>query len=299
MNINVNETYTCLLNSKGKVYTFGWNENGQCNIDNVSSENKAISSLTFSQIESCNNFSILMNNKGELSKGFDKYNGILFNGFVSNHADSVYAWKDNYFYRFQENNIGKYKINISVKKNSVIKKIACGKNFVMFLSDGGAVYDSEVDNGTFISNVAGCNGSAIYKGISILSYFEDNDVYETTIYNYDLHVDDVSNINQGEKLKVILGDSGFEALGYDITVDVYEITESKEILKDKYHVLSGDSFIINYTNGLYKFKCSLNRSGVISHDREIKVHGKLSINATHDAIIYVSYMDEDCYTITY
>ena len=165
--------------------------------------------------------------------------------------------------------------------------------------DGGAVYDSEVDNGTFISNVAGCNGSAIYKGISILSYFEDNDVYETTIYNYDLHVDDVSNINQGEKLKVILGDSGFEALGYDITVDVYEITESKEILKDKYHVLSGDSFIINYTNGLYKFKCSLNRSGVISHDREIKVHGKLSINATHDAIIYVSYMDEDCYTITY
>ena len=164
--------------------------------------------------------------------------------------------------------------------------------------DGGAVYDSEVDNGTFISNVAGCNGSAIYKGISILSYFEDNDVYETTIYNYDLHVDDVSDINQGEKLKVILKDNT-EALGYDIAVDVYEITESKDILKDTYHVLSGDSFIINYTNGLYKFKCSLNRSGVISHDREIKVHGKLSINATHDAIIYVSYMDEDCYTITY
>ena len=165
--------------------------------------------------------------------------------------------------------------------------------------DGGAVYDSEVDNGTFISNVAGCNGSAIYKGISLLSYFEDNDVYETTIYNYDLHVDDVSNINQGEKLKVNLEDSGFEARGYDITVDVYEITESKEILKDTYHVLSGDGFIINYTNGLYKFKCSLNRSGVISHDIEIEVHGKLSINATHDAIIYVSYMDEDCYTITY
>ena len=164
--------------------------------------------------------------------------------------------------------------------------------------DGGAVYDSEVDNGTFISNVAGCNGSAIYKGTSLLSYFEDNDVYETTIYNYDLHVDDVSDINQGEKLKVILKDNT-EALGYDIAVDVYEITESKDILKDTYHVLSGDSFIINYTNGLYKFKCSLNRSGVISHDREIKVHGKLSINATHDAIIYVSYMDEDCYTITY
>ena len=109
---------------------------------------------------------------------------------------------------------------------------------------------------------------------------------------------DVSDINQGEKLKVILKDNT-EALGYDIAVDVYEITESKEILKDTYHVLSGDSFIINYTNGLYKFKCSLNRSGVISHDREIKVHGKLSINATHDAIIYVSYMDEDCYTITY
>ena len=140
LNIKVNETYTCLLNSKGKVYSFGWNDNGQCNIDNVSSENKAITSLNFSQIESCNNFSFLMNNKGEISKGFEKYKGIQFNGLVSNHVDSVYAWKDNYFYKFQENNIGKYKINIAVKKNSVIKKIACGKNFLIFLSDGGAVY---------------------------------------------------------------------------------------------------------------------------------------------------------------
>ena len=185
---------------------------------------------------------------------------------------------------YEETSMCAYNMNCYFIKN----KASC---------DGGAVYDSEVDNGTFISNVAGCNGSAIYKGISILSYFEDNDVYETTIYNYDLHVDDVSDINQGEKLKVILKDNT-EALGYDIAVDVYEITESKEILKDTYHVLSGDSFIINYTNGLYKFKCSLNRSGVISHDREIKVHGKLSICAT-DGDIYVPYMDEDCYTITY
>ena len=186
---------------------------------------------------------------------------------------------------YEETSMCAYNMNCYFIKN----KASC---------DGGAVYNSEVDNGTFISNVAGCNGSAIYKGTSLLSYFEDNDVYETTIYNYDLHVDDVSNINQGEKLKVILEDSGFEAIGYDIAVDVYEITESKEILKDTYHVLSGDSFIIKYTNGLYKFKCSLNRSGVTSHDREIKVHGKLSICAT-DGDIYVPYMDEDCYTITY
>ena len=185
---------------------------------------------------------------------------------------------------YEETSMCAYNMNCYFIKN----KASC---------DGGAVYNSDVDNGTFISNVAGCNGSAIYKGTSLLSYFEDNDVYETTIYNYDLHVDDVSDINQGEKLKVILKDNT-EALGYDIAVDVYEITESKEILKDTYHVLSGDSFIINYTNGLYKFKCSLNRSGVISHDREIKVHGKLSICAT-DGDIYVPYMDEDCYTITY
>ena len=140
MNIKTNETYTCLLNSKGKVYTFGWNENGQCNIDNVSSEQKNISSLVFSQIESCNNFSFLMNNKGELSKGFDKFNGIQFDGFVSNHTDTIYAWKDNYFYKFQDNNVGKFKININNKKNSVIKKIACGKNFVIFMSDIGMLY---------------------------------------------------------------------------------------------------------------------------------------------------------------
>ena len=164
--------------------------------------------------------------------------------------------------------------------------------------DGGAVYDSIVINATFISNVAGGNGSAIYKGADYgVSYYEDNDAYETEIFKYDLYVEDVSDINQGEKLKVILKDNT-EALGYDIAVDVYEITESKEILKDTYHVLSGDSFIIKYTNGLYKFKCILNRAGVTSHDREIKVHGKLSICAT-DGDIYVPYMDEDCYTITY
>ena len=140
LNIKTNETYTCLLNSKGKIYTFGWNDNGQCNIDNVSSEQKNISSLVFSQIESNNNFSLLMNNKGELFRGFVKYNGIQFDGFVSNHTDAIYAWKDNYFYKFQENNIGKFKININIKKSSVIKKISCGKNFVMLLSDIGMVY---------------------------------------------------------------------------------------------------------------------------------------------------------------
>ena len=156
LNIKVNETYTCLLNSKGKIYTFGWNENGQCNIETVSSEQKNISSLVFSQIESCNNFSFLMNNKGELSKGFDKYNGIQFDGFVSNHTDAIYAWKDNFFYKFEENNIGKFKININIKKNSVIKKISCGKNFVMFLSDIGMVY-------SYGSNSKGQLGLQDYK----------------------------------------------------------------------------------------------------------------------------------------
>ena len=140
LNIKLGETYTCLLNSKGKVYTFGWNDYGQCNIDNVSSENKNISSLSFSQIECCNKFSFLMDNKGEISKGFEKYNGVQFNGLASNYSDTIYAWKDNYFYKFQENNIGKFRLNLNPKKNSIIKKIACGKNFVLLLSDLGMVY---------------------------------------------------------------------------------------------------------------------------------------------------------------
>ena len=140
MNIKTNETYTCLLNSKGKIYTFGWNDCGQCDIQKLSFDQNNISSSSFSQIESCKKVSFLMNNKGEIYKGIEKYNGIQFSGLVSNHDDAAYAWKDNIFYKFQENNIGKYKINLNVKKNSIIKKIACGKNFVIILSDIGMIY---------------------------------------------------------------------------------------------------------------------------------------------------------------
>ena len=140
MNIKTSETFTCLLNSKGKIYSFGWNEYGQCDIDTVSPESKNITSLVFSQIECCNKYSFLMNNRGEIFLNFDKYSDINFNGFTSDHADSVYAWKDNYYYKFKENKINKFKININIKKNSVIKKIACGKNFAIFLSDTGLVY---------------------------------------------------------------------------------------------------------------------------------------------------------------
>ena len=140
LNIKTSETFTCLLNSKGKIYSFGWNDYGQCNIDTVSPEDKKITSLDFYQIECCNRYSFLMNKKGELFLNFEKYSDINFDGFTSDHSDSIYAWKDNYYYKFKENKINKYKININIKKNSVIKKIACGKNFVIFLSDTGLVY---------------------------------------------------------------------------------------------------------------------------------------------------------------
>ena len=156
LNIKIGETYSCLLNSKGKIYSFGWNENGQCNIDTVSSENKSISSLSFSQVECCNKFSFLMDNKGELSKGFEKYNGVQFNGFTSNNNDAIYGWKDNYFYKFRENNLSKFKLNLNPKKNSAIKKIACGKNFVILLSDIGLVY-------SYGSNSKGQLGLQDYK----------------------------------------------------------------------------------------------------------------------------------------
>ena len=140
LNIKCAETYTCLLNTKGKIYTFGWNDNGQCDIDTVSSENKNIASSVFSQIECCNSYSFLMNNKGEIYKNLDKYSDIIFDGIISDHADSVYAWKDNYYYKIKENKVEKYRLNINIKKSSVIKKIACGKNFTIFLSDTGLIY---------------------------------------------------------------------------------------------------------------------------------------------------------------
>ena len=140
LNIKTAETYTCLLNSKGKIYTFGWNDYGQCDIDTITSDQKNITSLVFSQIECCNKYSFLMNNKGEIYQNFNKYNDIFFDGFVSDHSDCIYAWKDNHYFKFKENKVNKYKININIKKNSIIKKIACGKNFLLFLSDTGLVY---------------------------------------------------------------------------------------------------------------------------------------------------------------
>ena len=97
-----------------------------------------------------------MNNKGELYQNFHKYNDLFFDGFVSDHSDSVYAWKDNYYFKFKEDKINKYKININIKKNSIIKKISCGKNFVIILSDTGLVY-------SFGKNTKGQLGLQDYK----------------------------------------------------------------------------------------------------------------------------------------
>ena len=97
-----------------------------------------------------------MNNKGEISQGFNKYNDISFDGFTSDHADTMYAWKDNYFFKFYDDKINKYKININIKKNSKIKKIACGKNFVIFMSDTGLLY-------SFGKNTKGQLGLEDYK----------------------------------------------------------------------------------------------------------------------------------------
>ena len=140
MNIKASGYHTCLMNSKGKIYSFGWNDKGQCDVDTVSTDKKSISNLTFSQVECARTKSYLLTNKNELSIGLEIFSDFLVDGITTNHSNSIYAWKDNIYYKITGENVTKMKININIKKKSIIKKISCGKNFVQLLSDNGLLF---------------------------------------------------------------------------------------------------------------------------------------------------------------
>ena len=162
---------------------------------------------------------------------------------------------------------------------------------------GGATAVSEfVFNCTYINNRAD-DGSATYNQNILLCYFENN-TYNGKDITVDLGFENVTDINQGEHLKVILNKDDKSYNGYNVTVDVYKITESGYVFEDTVYVLSGDSIPIKYTNGRYKFNCSLNRNGIKAHDRNITVHAKLSISSI-DSRFIAFYGSDDCFTVTY
>ena len=162
---------------------------------------------------------------------------------------------------------------------------------------GGATAVSEfVFNCTYINNRAD-DGSATYNQNILLCYFENN-TYNGGDITVDLGFENVTDINQGEHLKVILNKDDKSYNGYNVTVDVYKITESGYVFEDTVYVLSGDSIPIKYTNGRYKFNCSLNRNGIKAHDRNITVHAKLSISSI-DSRFIAFYGSDDCFTVTY
>ncbi|WP_410319396.1 hypothetical protein, partial [Methanobrevibacter sp.] len=162
---------------------------------------------------------------------------------------------------------------------------------------GGATAVSDfVFNCTYINNRAD-DGSATYNQNILLCYFENN-TYNGGDITVDLGFENVTDINQGEHLKVILNKDDKSYNGYNVTVDVYKITESGYVFEDTVYVLSGDSIPIKYTNGLYKFNCSLNRNGIEAHDRNITVHAKLSISSIDSSFI-AFYGSDDCFTVTY
>jgi len=163
-------------------------------------------------------------------------------------------------------------------------------------SEGGATHSGYTFNCTYINNRAD-NGSATYQQDILLCYFENN-TYNGKDITVDLGFENVTDINQGEHLKVILNNDDGTYNGYNVTVDVYKITESGYVFEDTVYVLSGDSIPIKYTNGRYKFNCSLNRNGIKAHDHNITVHAKLSISSIDSSFI-AFYGSDDCFTVTY
>ena len=161
---------------------------------------------------------------------------------------------------------------------------------------GATAVSNRVFNCTYINNRAD-DGSATYNQDILLCYFENN-TYNGGDITVDLGFENVTDINQGEHLKVILNKDDKSYNGYNVTVDVYKITESGYVFEDTVYVLSGDSIPIKYTNGLYKFNCSLNRNGIKAHDRNITVHAKLSISSIDSSFI-AFYGSDDCFTVTY
>ena len=142
INIQLGECHTLILNSKGKVFAFGWNENKQCDVENGINK----SNTTFyTEISTTRNDSYLLDNKNNLTSSHLSYSNNNFNYISSSRTSHLYATdtkKKNMIYYIYEDNI-----NTFIFENKVqIKQISCGKSFVLFLSNSGLVYSRGTKN---------------------------------------------------------------------------------------------------------------------------------------------------------
>ena len=142
INIQLGECHTLLLNSKGKVFSFGWNENKQCDVENgINKSNNTF----YNEICTTRNDSYLLDNKNNLSSSHLSYSNNNFNYISSSRTSHLYATdtkKKNMIYYIYEDSINTFNFGNKVE----IKQISCGKSFVMFLTNSGLIYSRGTKN---------------------------------------------------------------------------------------------------------------------------------------------------------
>ena len=154
-NIQLAECHTSILNGKGKIFSFGWNENGQCNLDNSVKTNNN-NQIQYKNISATNAETYAININGEMCSNKISYtNANIFNLIVSDHSMHVYAISKNMVYYIRNNKIDI--INFSYNNHIKIKQISTGKHFVMFLAENGHLFSmgkknnkGELGHGDFV-----------------------------------------------------------------------------------------------------------------------------------------------------
>ena len=175
--ISIGNYHTILLNSKGKIFCWGWNNNNQLgtnkekeNIENIilNKEIKKLPILSYQNYEKINQENLgliincccneestfIINNKGEVyyfgknnkkSKLIDNLNKNFITDIQSTNKMTFALNKNNEVYYWFNLNEKDFKIeNESLKILNVtsikIKQISCGYNFCMLLSKNGILY---------------------------------------------------------------------------------------------------------------------------------------------------------------
>lgn len=143
MSIQTSETHTVLLNSKGKIFSFGWNDNNQCVnsdinlyhiVNHVVVNDKSSFCLTNKgEIIMNGNYFLLNKNIKSISVNKKQLNEVygLFQNKDNEHNYYIVKQNDN------SNNLIMSKVPIFHMK---IDKIVNGSNFTIFLTNSGVLY---------------------------------------------------------------------------------------------------------------------------------------------------------------
>ena len=132
--INLGDFYTILINSKGKIFSFGLNKNLNYNIEN-NIKNFIINEENNFYINNNNEFFSFCNNENEFLEKPIKKN---IENFVSNKKFNLILTKSNEIFCWFNNKNEKIIKNLNL--NIKIKEISCGFDFAILLCKNGNVF---------------------------------------------------------------------------------------------------------------------------------------------------------------